>query len=141
MNITNTVHNVNAETALILVTAAVEKATEIGAEITACVVDVGGFVMAQWCTNNARFQTKDFAYYKAYTAVYMQSDTTEWYNKIKDNAQVCQALTNRDSRFMVLAGGVPLTHNGNIIGAIGISGGTPDQDMTIAHHAIATSGI
>lgn len=141
MSVVNTVHNVNAKTALKLVISAVEKATEIGAEITVCVVDVSGFVMAQWCTNKARFQTKDWAYNKAYTAVYMQSNTTEWYNKIKHNPQVCQALTNRDSKFMVLPGGVLLLHKGDIIGAIGISGGTPDQDIIIAQHAIDTSGI
>ncbi len=141
MTVTKTVQYVNAQTALKLVTDAVDKAGEMGVEVSVCVVDGAGFVAAQWGTDNARFQTKDWAYNKAYTAAAMQSDTTDWYNKIKDNAQVCQGLTNRDSTFMIFPGGVPLVHNGVCIGAIGISGGSADEDIAIAHYAIASSGI
>ena len=141
MSLTNTVSNVNADTALKLVTSAVEKARELGVEITVCVVDSYGFTMAQLCTDNARFQTKDFAYNKAYTAAAMRSDTTEWYNKVKSNEQVLQGLTNRESRFMLFPGGIPLTHKGDFIGAIGISGGSAEEDIAIANHALSASGL
>ena len=141
MTVCNTVHNVNSKTAMQLVQHAVKKAQDMGIEISVCVVDTYGFIMAQWCTDNARFQTKDFAYNKAFTAVAMQSDTSEWYDKVKSNAQVLQGLTNRDSRFMVFPGGTPLKYKGVCIGAIGISGGSADEDKYIVTHCLGACGL
>jgi uncharacterized protein GlcG (DUF336 family) len=36
---------------------------------------------------------------------------------------------------MIFAGGVPLRHNGQIVGAVGVSGGTGEQDTTVAKAA------
>ena len=141
MSFTNTCAIINTDTALSLVNSAVAKARDMGLDITVCVVDAYGFTMAQLSTDNARFQTRDFAYNKAYTAAAMRADTVEWYDRVKGNPQVLQAITNRDSRFMLFPGGLPLTCDGAVVGAIGISGGTPDQDVEIANHAIASVGL
>ena len=141
MSVTNTVSNVNTDTALKLVSNAVAKARELGVEMTVCVVDSYGYTMAQLSTDKARFQSKEYAYNKAYTAAALRSDTTEWYEKVKGNQQVLQGLSNRETRFMVFPGGIPILHNGDFIGAIGISGGSPAEDIEIANHALSSSGL
>lgn len=38
---------------------------------------------------------------------------------------------------MIFTGGVPLRHNGQVVGAVGVSGGTGEQDKTVAEAAVA----
>ena len=42
---------------------------------------------------------------------------------------------------MIFAGGIPLTHDGKVVGAIGVSGGSSEQDQTVAEAGVeATAG-
>lgn len=38
---------------------------------------------------------------------------------------------------MIFAGGIPLTRDGDVVGAVGVSGGSDDQDQTVAEAAAA----
>lgn len=48
---------------------------------------------------------------------------------------------SNDGRIMIFAGGIPLTHDGKVVGAIGVSGGSSEQDQTVAEAGVeATAG-
>lgn len=48
-----------------------------------------------------------------------------------------QTLTNDRGRIVVFAGRIPLEVDGNVVGAIGVGGGTPDQDDSVAQACVA----
>ena len=131
---------ITSESALALITNVIESAKTKGNEITVAVVTPNGHLVGQLSTTNARFNTVEFAYNKAFTAAAFRSNTLDFYNKMKNNPEVLQGLTNRDPRFMTFAGGLPIFKDGQCIGAIGISGGTAEEDVAFAKAAIASIG-
>lgn len=131
-------HHICSQSALNGVVHATQMAQNMDIEITACIVNKSGYVVAQLSTDNARFLTTELAFNKAYTAACFQRDTTELYHAFRDNGQLMQGFANRDSRLILFPGGTPITVDGECIGAVGISGGSAEQDIEIAQSVINT---
>jgi uncharacterized protein GlcG (DUF336 family) len=68
---------------------------------------------------------------KAYTVAAFGIPTHEWWDMIKGAPELANGLPKID-RLMVMGGGVAVTEDGQLVGAIGVSGGTADQDRIIA---------
>ena len=45
--------------------------------------------------------------------------------------------TTSNSRVVIFAGGIPIQRDGEVVGAVGVSGGTPDQDQQVAEAGVA----
>ena len=45
--------------------------------------------------------------------------------------------TTNNSRVVIFAGGIPIQRDGQVVGAVGVSGGTPDQDQQVAEAGVA----
>lgn len=113
--------------------AAVEKrAAEIGVNAVVAVSDRAGRPVAIECMDNAYIASFDVALKKSYTVVALKMPTIT----LKPLAQPGESLygiqfTN-DSQIVIFGGGNPLVYNGEIIGGLGVSGGSEAQDTELS---------
>lgn len=112
--------------------AATAKANQLNIAVTIAVVDAGGHLMALARLDSV-FGLVDFAIKKAKTAVMFGVDS-DTMGTIVSSADVHgYGMLNSNGGLFTVAGGVVIKDkNGKIIGSIGSSGGTPEQDKEIA---------
>ncbi len=72
---------------------------------------------------------------KAYTAAITQTATEDLILLVADGGNL-MGMNICDSSISLVPGGVPLTVNGKVVGAIGVGGGTKEQDLEIANFVI-----
>ncbi len=106
---------------------AVARAGELGVAINVSVVDRGGNPLAFLRMNGAPLHSISIAEDKAYTAVSFGFSTADWMDAIGDVPQLREGLVQRD-RLVIFGGGLPLTVDGELVGAIGVSGASEEQD-------------
>ena len=124
-----------------IVAGAQKRAEEIDKPITVVVVDPAGFPVLIERMDGARPLQPQIATSKAYTAAVMQrpcSMLKGW----AEHEPTFFAQVSRMGHHPIVAtgGGFPLAREGEIIGAIGISGGTGDEDEALARAALADLG-
>lgn len=122
--------------ALKLIGASRKKATEIGVPMVIAVVDRGGNLVALHRMDNALLVSIDIARNKAYTAVAVKLPTHEL-ARLAQPGQPLFGIHNADGgRVVIFGGGFPLKVNGEIIGGIGVSGGSVEEDIQCAEVAL-----
>src|ERR1700686_3265610 len=124
---------VNLETARRVIEAAEAKAKTIGCAMNIAVVDVGGNLVAHARMDNARIGAIDIAINKAWTARAFDIETAGLGRLSQPGAPFFGIHTSNNGRVMILAGGAPLRDADQIIGAVGVSGGSDEQDSACAH--------
>jgi uncharacterized protein GlcG (DUF336 family) len=107
-------------------------AMEIGASVTISVVDDAGNVRTQTRMDGARFGTLNVSANKAYTAAAFGAPTKALTDLVQPGAPLFGFAHAMGGRFVSFPGGNPLVRDGEVVGAIGISGGSVDQDQAIA---------
>lgn len=120
-----------------LLAAAEAKAEQIEVPYNIAVVDAGGNLLAFARMDGAWLGSIDIAIHKAFTARAFDMPTGD----LADMAQSGKPLfgiqnTNHD-RIVIFGGGIPIKAGDTVIGAIGASGGTVDQDTEVAQAALA----
>ena len=116
------------EGANLLVDTAILKAQSLGLEISVCVLDSSGRMIAFSAMDAAPAVSFEACIKKAKTAIGFGIPTgTSWYEFIK-NDPILLAGAQHLPDFILLGGGSPVKWNGKIIGAIGISGGHYSDD-------------
>ncbi len=107
-------------------------AVNMGVPVTACVVDSTGAVVLLERMDKAIPVSVDMAQRKAATAALMGQSTVQL-TALVQPGQPLFGLTSVDGgRFVAFGGGVPLMHEGVLIGGVGVSGGSIDQDAQLA---------
>lgn len=115
---------------------ALNSATERQLRISVAIVDSGGHLLGFRRTNAANLATIDLALAKARTAVFFQAPTQYLTQVMQPGGPIYTAQLTSGG-LVSIGGGIPITDEaGKVIGAIGISGGTVDQDQSIAAEAI-----
>lgn len=128
---------ISAEAAQRVLEAGLARAAEEGTAVTVAVVDASGTVKILSRADGAVLMTVDFAQRKAHTAVAAGGvATSDLFGFI---SQVPALLTTMPHLpgLALAGGGVPLREGDTLLGAVGVSGGTPDQDEDIAQAAAA----
>ena len=105
--------------------------------VSIAVVDDGGQLLLFQRMDNAKLVAIDIAIRKARTAVFFQGETKGLEEEVTKQGRT--ALLPIDG-FMPLEGGIPLTVEGKVIGAIGVSGVTGAQDAQCAKAGAAALG-
>ena len=105
--------------------------------VSIAVVDDGGQLLLFQRMDNAKLVAIDIAIRKARTAVFFQGETKGLEEEVTKQGRT--ALLPIDG-FMPLEGGIPLTVEGKVIGAIGVSGVTGEQDAQCAKAGAAVLG-
>ena len=131
---------ITLEEARRIVSAAEEKAGQMGQPMNIAVMDAGRNLVAFHRMDGAWVASTDIAIDKAFTSAGRGLTT----RKIGEMAQPGQPLfginTTNGGRIVIFAGGIPLMRDGEVIGAIGVSGGTVDEDEEVAEAGVAALG-
>lgn len=113
------------------------KAEEINVPIVFSVVDSGGNLAYFERMEDALMVSIDISVNKAYTANALKMSTDKVASVVKENGSLYGLQWTNNGRMVVFGGGYPLKINGEVIGGIGVSGGSVDEDMIIAKSALA----
>lgn len=113
----------------------IARASEINSPSTLCVVDVGGTIIAQARMDGASVSSVALAYNKAYTAVSTRLATSFIATIAQPHGDFYGIANGLDGRAIIFPGGVPISVDGEIVGAVGASGGNGAQDEDVAQSA------
>ncbi|QNO13999.1 cob(I)yrinic acid a,c-diamide adenosyltransferase [Alkalicella caledoniensis] len=112
------------------------KASEMGVPVVFAVVDDGGNPLLLHRMKDALLASLDIAPNKAYTSVALKLPTHEVAPLVKPGESLYGLQWTNQNKLVTFGGGYPLKLNNEIIGGIGISGGSVEEDMKIANHAL-----
>jgi uncharacterized protein GlcG (DUF336 family) len=128
--------SVNLEAARKVIAAAEKKAAAIGQPMNVAVVDAGGNLVSHVRMDGAWLGSVNISINKAFTARAFDISTKDLSAPSQPGQQFYGIHASNDGRIMIFAGGIPLKdESGRIVGAIGVSGGSGEQD-----HAVAEAG-
>ncbi|NTX04481.1 heme-binding protein [Myxococcus sp. CA040A] len=126
---------VRLEDARRIIAAAEKKAQELGQPMNIAVADEGGNLVAHVRMDGAWLGSVDISIKKAFTSRAFDITTQELAKHSQPGGPFYGIHASNDGKVMIFAGGVPLKKNGKVVGAVGVSGGSGDQD-----HSVATAG-
>jgi uncharacterized protein GlcG (DUF336 family) len=118
-----------------LVAAALAAATAQDALVSAAVVDAGGHLVAFERMDDAEIAGPVLAVDKAYTAVAHRSSTHDLAALVAPGGPLAGMSSADHGRFVCFPGGVPLWSGRRVVGGVGVSGGTAEQDLACARAA------
>lgn len=113
------------------------KAEEMGVPIVFSVVDAGGNLTYFERMEDSLLASMDISVNKAYTANALKMSTDKVTDLAKEDGALFGIQFTNEGRIVTFGGGYPLIVEGKVVGGIGVSGGTADQDMAIAQSALA----
>jgi uncharacterized protein GlcG (DUF336 family) len=126
-----------------IVDAALKRAQSLGKAVSVAVVDSGGFVVSVRRSDGARPLTPDIARAKAYTAAVMQRPgkmLKKWQESQPVFFSQLSQLPGAAQPIMATEGSVTIKKDGEIIGGLGIAGGTADEDQQVADDVLESLG-
>ena len=118
-----------------VIAAAEKKASELEQPMNIAVADAGGNLVAHVRMDGAWMGSIDVAIKKAFTARAFDISTKELATFAQSGGQFFGIHASNEGRVMIFAGGIPLRRGGDVVGAVGVSGGSGVQD-----HAVAEAG-
>ncbi|MDP9454731.1 MAG: cobalamin adenosyltransferase [Actinobacteria bacterium] len=128
---------ITLEEARRVIDAAARKAEEIGQPMDIAVVDAGGNLKAHVRMDGAHIGSITIAINKAYTAIAFQGETGGLQELTRPDGPIYGLSDAHGGRLVVFPGGIPLVRDGSIMGAIGVSTGTIEQDQEVAEAGVA----
>lgn len=123
--------------AFTLCNAAKEEAEKMGIPMVISVVDTKGNPILFYRMEGALLVSDEIAPSKAYTAVAFKTPTHTLRDTIQPGNPLFQIESMVNRRIVTFGGGYPIIMNGKMIGGLGISGGTVEQDMSVALAALS----
>ncbi len=139
MATTNSRQTISAEGAQQVIQAAVAKANQIGVPMVIAVVDESARLKAFLRMDGSLLASVDVSQAKATTAVGFGLATDQWYAAIENDPPLLHGVTAIPN-FMMIGGGLPLVGDEAIIGAVGVSGGSYQQDTEVAQAGVDALG-
>ena len=115
-----------------IITAAEKKAAEIGQPMNIAVADEGGNLVAHVRMDNAWIGSIDIAQKKAFTSRAFDISTKDLAAHSQSGGQFFGIHASNNGKVMIFAGGIPLKKEGRVVGAVGVSGGSGEQDDAVA---------
>lgn len=123
-----------------MIDAGIAEATNIGSPSNIAVVDAGGHLIAHVRMDGAWMGSVDISINKAWTACAFDIETGELGDASQPGKDFYGIQNSNAGKVMIFAGGIPIKVAGQVVGAVGISGGTGKQDQQIAEAAAAGIG-
>lgn len=127
---------ITVDGAMSVVHAAMAKATEIGVPTVVVVVDAAGMTKAMARMDGTPLSSPDLATDKAFTAASFHAPTDQFGTAVSADP-VTMASLLKVPGVTLLGGGVPLMAGDVLVGAVGCSGGTAEQDLECANAGAA----
>jgi len=128
--------NITLKQAQAAIEAATSKAVETGTKMNIAVVDAGANLVAFARMDNAWLGSLDIAQRKAKTARYFDMNTGE-IGKLSQPGGPLYQIEHSNGGLLSFPGGIPIKNEqGEIIGAIGVSGDSVENDHTVAQAGV-----
>jgi uncharacterized protein GlcG (DUF336 family) len=115
-----------------IIAAAERKADDIGQPMNIAVVDAGGNLIAHVRQDGAWIGSIDISISKAWTSRAFDIQTKDLGDHSQPTQQFFGIHTTNGGKVAIFAGGVPLTRGGVTVGGLGVSGGSGEQDQSVA---------
>jgi uncharacterized protein GlcG (DUF336 family) len=123
---------VTLEDARRVIAAAERKAKELGQPMNIAVADGGGNLVAHVRMDEAWLGSIDISIKKAFTSRAFNISTKDLAKHSQSGDEFFGIHASNNGRVMIFAGGVPLSRSGRVVGAVGVSGGSGEQDQAVA---------
>jgi uncharacterized protein GlcG (DUF336 family) len=120
-----------------VIAAAEKKAAKIGQPMNIAVVDEGGNLVSHVRMDGAWIGSIDISINKAFTSRAFDIATKDLAEHSQSGSQFFGIHVSNHGRIMIGAGGIPIRMEGKVIGAIGVSGGSGEQDHSVAEAGAA----
>lgn len=131
-----TVETIGLDTAREVIAAAERKAGELEVLMNIAVVSHEGNLIAFAKIDGAWLASIDIAISKAFTAAALQTETANLAEAVQPEHSLFGLNTTNDGRLVVFGGGIPLAEDGAVVGAIGVSGSTVEDDVAVAQAGV-----
>lgn len=122
--------------ARVMMQAAEKKAREIGVDMDIAITDDNGSLLMFHRMDNARITSIDIAISKAFTAAAARKSTRAYGQTSQPGGPSYGIHVSNQGRFMIVAGGLPIFFQEQIVGGIGCSSGHSDQDEVVSQAGI-----
>ena len=120
-----------------MLSAAEAKAGSLGIPYNIAIVDAGGHLVAFVRQDDALVGSIDLAIDKAVTARFFDKTTSELATLAQSGKPLFGIQESNSGKIVIFGGGIPIVSEGKIIGAVGTSAGTVEQDIKVAEAAVA----
>lgn len=131
-----TIKRLSLDDARCLIAGARTRAEQIGVPMCIAVADESGQLIAFERMDGGKVTSSIIAQDKAFTAAGAKR-TTESYGDASQPGKPAYGINSAiGGRLLVVAGGIPVSVDGEVVGAVGVSSGTPTQDTECAQAAI-----
>ncbi|MBT0774077.1 heme-binding protein [Kineosporia sp. J2-2] len=119
-----------------MIDAGIREADRIGRPMNIAVVDDGGHLVAFVRMDGAIKASIDISTRKARTSVLMETPTSDLAGATQPGAEL-YGLEHLSGGLVTFGGGIPVTRDGRVVGAVGVSAGSVEEDVTVATAAVA----
>ena len=123
-----------------MLSAAEAKAASLEIAYNIAVVDAGGHLVAFVRQNDALIGSIHLAIDKAVTARIFDKATSDLARLAQPGKPLFGIKESNAGKVVIFGGGIPVMFDGSIVGAVGASAGTVEQDIAVAEAAIAALG-
>lgn len=128
---------ISLEVARRMTAAALQRALDLDALVSAAVVDQGGHLVHFQRMDGAEIAGPTLAVDKAFTSVAHRIATADLGPLTAPGGPLQGMHANGGGRYVVFAGGMPCWSGGRVVGGVGVSGGTVEEDSACAAAAVA----
>lgn len=125
-------HKMTLEKAHALTKAVEARAREMGVNAVIAVSDAGGNPVSVQAMDGAYLASWDVALQKSYTVVALKMSTAELAKLAAPGGSLYGIQFTNQGKIVIFGGGEPLETDGKIVGGLGVSGGTAEQDTALA---------
>jgi uncharacterized protein GlcG (DUF336 family) len=133
---TFSLHSLSLADARVLIAASEAKATEIGVPYNIAVADAGGNLIAHVRMDGAWLGSIDISIQKAFTARAFDMSTDALSKASQSGESLFGIDATNHGRIVIFGGGIPILQDGVVVGAVGVSGGSVEQDIAVAQAAV-----
>ena len=130
------VESIPLETAKEVADAAEQRAEEIDNPMVITVANSEGNLIINRRMDGAWLASVDISRNKAYTSAALDMPTEDLAEPTKPGESLYGLQNTNDNNMVIFGGGYPLTENGDVVGALGVSGGAVEQDMDVASSGV-----
>lgn len=110
------------------------KAKETGVNAVVAIADAGANVITVDCMDDAFIASYDIAVNKAFTSVALKMSTYDLGKSAQPGGTLYGIQNTNNGRIVIFGGGEPLEVDGKVIGGLGVSGGTAEQDTFLGSY-------
>ncbi|GAA1703478.1 GlcG/HbpS family heme-binding protein [Propioniferax innocua] len=111
--------------------AAIAKAIELDTKMNVAICDAGGNLLMFERMDDAMLVSSSIAIDKAWTAAFGKMSTQDFFDVVNSEDELRLSFPHRP-RLVLFGGGVPVKVDGQVVGAVGVSGGSAEQDAAVA---------